>query len=102
MSRIPWKNGCREKEQRHNKGSARCLPFCITTSGAIDPISLSWLSSVTRQMADRDRAGWYSSRSIIRRILHRLWSYNYKMYRGMYNYIHASHNSIIHSLIPPD
>ena len=71
---VAWYIGYSEKQNKHGK---ECLPFCITTNGAIDPRAIRWMKTIRSGMDDKDRNGVYSMYNIVRNIATIIWETNF-------------------------
>ena len=93
-SDVYWKSHRNEKHKEHGDD---CLPFVITTLGAIDPNSLTWLDRVLQEhLSDKDketRTVAQRIRSIIQAVALSTTKYNYQMYRTVAHFMRTSQPS---------
>jgi len=84
----------REKQKEHGND---CLPFVITTLGAIDPESIAWLDRVFRDhLTDKHKEARTVAqriRSIIQSVALSTTKYNYQMYRTVAHFMRTQQPS---------
>ena len=91
---VYWKSHRRKKQKEHGDG---CLPFVITTLGAIDPESIAWLDRVFRDhLTDKHKEARTVAqriRSIIQSVALSTTKYNYQMYRTVAHFMRTQQPS---------